>query len=369
MAKTIIYLAGSSWDAVTGTDKSLALALSGRHRILWVDPPVSMLRIRGSRTEGRQYRQLEEVQCGIVRLRTIGPPGVTRPVFRRITEAAYHQYIRQTVRRLGLEVAGTICSSPTQTFDERIRGRRLYYVTDDWMAGAGLMGLSGAHVERVGRTNADRAHVIAAVSGHLGQVLAKELGEAVEVVPNGCHARTLAYATDPGFPKAALVGQLNERLDFNVLEAVADTGIHIAVAGPKTAKLPEVKDRLDSFLARSNVHWHGVLGSEDVAGLLAASNVGLTPYTDTAFNRSSYPLKTLEYVAAGLAVVATDLPAAQFSPGAKVRMARDARDFAKAVMEIGAVWPTNAERAEQALQVREHTWDNRASQIRRLLAC
>ncbi len=367
--KTIIYLAGSSWDAVAGTDKSLAMALGKNNHVLWVDPPVSILRIRGSRTKDKTSALMEEVEGGVVRLRTIGPPGVTRPVLRRITEGAYHRYVRYAVGKLRLQVAGTICSSPTQTFDERIVGQRLYFVTDDWMSGAGLMGLSKAHVGRVGKTNAGRAHVVAAVSTYLGQVLAAELGKKVEVVPNGCHARMNAYATNPGFPKAALVGQLNERLDFNVLEAVADTGIHIAVAGPKTAKLTESMSRLETFLARPNVHWHGVLSSDDVAELLAASNVGLTPYTDTAFNRSSYPLKTLEYVAAGLAVVATHLPASQFDPAAKVRLASDAEDFAHAVTEIAAVWPTDTERMEQAMQIKGHTWEYRAAHVRKLLAC
>ena len=36
---------------------------------------------------------------------------------------------------------------------------------------------------------------------------------------------------------------------------------------------------------------------------MAALKVGLTPYGDNEFNRASFPLKTLEYLSAGIAVV------------------------------------------------------------------
>lgn len=367
--QSIIYLSGNSWDAVTGTDKSLAQALAKEKQILWVDPPVSVLRLRDSRRTGERSPLLEKVDGGITRLRTVGPPGLTRPLLRRGTEAIYHRHIRRAVKKLGVQVTGVICSSPIMTFDKRIGGKRLYFVTDDWSSGASLMGFSPGHVARVLRVNGSRADVVAAVSDFLGQSLTEKLGKRVEVLPNGCHVLSLPYAADPGFAKAALVGQLNERLDFTILEAVADTGIYLAVAGPKTAKVPESMARLEAFLDRPNVHWKGVLSSTEVAALLAGSNVGLTPYTDTQFNRSSFPLKTLEYVAAGVSVVATDLPASRFDAAAKVRLARTAEDFAQAVTETAARWPTDAERAEQARQVAEHTWENRAVHVRKLLAC
>jgi teichuronic acid biosynthesis glycosyltransferase TuaH len=38
---------------------------------------------------------------------------------------------------------------------------------------------------------------------------------------------------------------------------------------------------------------------------VAALDVGLAPYTDVAFNRKSYPLKVLQYLAAGVPVVSS----------------------------------------------------------------
>lgn len=362
---TIVYLAGSSWDSVTGTDKNLALALARDSQVLWVDPPQSVLRVwRG----GKGFSSLQDVADGVVRLRTLGPPGVTKPVLRRFSEHMYHQRVRAAVKGLGLDVTGTLCASPIMTFVDGVAGNRLHFVTDDWLSGATLMGFSRRHVRRILGNNARRSTVVAAVSEYLAQDLARELGTRIEVLPNGCQTRLPSYAADPGHARAALVGQLNERLDLEVLEAVAQTGIYIAVAGPVTAKSAASRAGLERFLARPNVHWQGALDSEGVAQLLSSSNVGLTPYRDTRFNRCSFPLKTLEYIAAGVPVVAADLPASVFPPGAKVRLASNPADFARAVTEVSAVWPSDLERALQAEQVKAHTWDKRALRVRALLS-
>ena len=45
---------------------------------------------------------------------------------------------------------------------------------------------------------------------------------------------------------------------------------------------------------------------------MSVLDVGLTPYRDTEFNRASFPLKTLEYLGAGVPVVTANLPAARW---------------------------------------------------------
>ncbi len=60
------------------------------------------------------------------------------------------------------------------------------------------------------------------------------------------------------------------------------------------------------------MHFAGQVAAEAVPSYLAAIDVGITPYRDTAFNRASFPLKTLEYLGAGRPAVSTDLPAARW---------------------------------------------------------
>jgi len=54
------------------------------------------------------------------------------------------------------------------------------------------------------------------------------------------------------------------------------------------------------------VRWVGPQPYGALPGYLRLMDVGVVPYRDSAFNRGSFPLKTLEYLAAGRGVVATD---------------------------------------------------------------
>ena len=60
------------------------------------------------------------------------------------------------------------------------------------------------------------------------------------------------------------------------------------------------------------MHYTGRVPAASVPAYLAAIDVGITPYTASDFNRASFPLKTLEYLAAGRPVVSTDLPGARW---------------------------------------------------------
>jgi hypothetical protein len=75
-------------------------------------------------------------------------------------------------------------------------------------------------------------------------------------------------------------------------------------------------------------------------------DVGLTPYADTPFNQASFPLKTLEYLSAGLPVVSTDLPGALAAgrPGPQrtggrrelIALASEETEFVAAVRRLAA---------------------------------
>ncbi len=42
--KTVVYMSGTRWDSLPGTDKMLALSLAKAHHVLWVDHPVPLTR-------------------------------------------------------------------------------------------------------------------------------------------------------------------------------------------------------------------------------------------------------------------------------------------------------------------------------------
>jgi teichuronic acid biosynthesis glycosyltransferase TuaH len=235
------------------------------------------------------------------------------------------------------------------------------------------MGLSPRHVARVQARNVAAAGAVVAVSPTLAAKLTTGHGCATHVVANGClgsvagTAQTPPPALESAAPVAGLVGQLNERLDLSMLEAVAATGCAVSIVGPRSDRDSTFGRRLDELLARPNVHWHGAQSATAVQSLLRSWDVGLTPYVDNEFNRASFPLKTLEYLAAGLPCVSTDLPAVAWLATDLVDVASDPRTFAELVQLRLLRTDDEAQRVQRRLFARQHSWDARARQFLDLL--
>ena len=253
--------------------------------------------------------------------------------------------------------------------------RTVLYGTDDWVAGAELMGQPPARLHREERRAVSTADVVLAVTPQLADRW-RRLGADPALLPNGCDpdayrdvdlVRPLPPAGFP-MPVAGVVGQLNDRLDADLLAAVADSGLGLLLVGPRDPGwLP---DRWADLVARPNVHHTGAVPFEELPQWLARMDVGLTPYTDTAFNRASFPLKTLEYLAAGRPVVGSDLPAtrglAVESPD--VTAVAGPAAFARAVMAAADLprTPDVVARRRRTVAVR-HSWSSRATRLAALL--
>jgi len=111
-------------------------------------------------------------------------------------------------------------------------------------------------------------------------------------------------------PVLGLVGQLSERIDLDILTAISDAGFSLLLVGPRDPRWEA--ERFAELTSRPGVHYTGRVPAASVPAYLAAIDVGITPYTASDFNLASFPLKTLEYLAAGRPVVSTDLPGARW---------------------------------------------------------
>lgn len=355
---TIVWIAGTEWDAVPGTDKRLVQELSVNHRIIWVDPPVRCepgLRYYGLSETGRM------VAPNIVRVPVHTLPGITKPGIRILTAYLLNRAIRRAMATAGGKPAAVVVAFPIAKFPPRVPGTRILYATDDWLEGSSLMGFSKNHIRRVLESNIDSAEVVAAVTPGLLDDL-EELGPIRNgvVLPNGCLiARSIESCPDRG-RVIGLVGQLNERLDMDVLEELLRSGEKILVVGPRRDKEAGFGERLDHFLAAENVEWAGSVPPSGLHEYFVRMKVGVTPYIDSRFNHSSFPLKTLEYLAAGVPVVATDLPAVRWLNTAHVQAAVDTEDFAaKVIAKLDSKW-TKSQQEERRQFARQHSWEQRA---------
>lgn len=364
--RVLLYFAGGDWDEVDGTDKHLVRALAAHLPVVWVDPAESIVRRRRNASPAPL---VSSVFPRVTRIHPVAPPGVTRPGVRALTTRLVNRHVRRELSRAGTSPAIVVAAGLDAVLGDWPAATGVYFVTDDYVEGAALLGLSATAIARAQQRNLIDADLVVAVS----QPLADSLRAPVpaHVLANACEPTAyagmdqLAPAEDVTLtgPIAGLVGQLNDRLDLRMLEAVADAGDSLLLVGPRSERSADTAHRLDALLRRPNVQWVGRRPFTDLPRYLRCITVGLTPYADTGFNRSSFPLKTLEYLAAGRAVVSTDLPAARSLHTEHVDLAADAETFAARVHQRlqDGVDPAAADSRRR--YVENHSWAHRAVEL------
>lgn len=374
----VVWIAGTNWDSVAGTDKRIVESLARVRPVLWVDPPNRVT----LKTAGRAWARLgprgadtpaplERVSDSILRLRVTVLPGVTRPGVRRLTALLLDRAITSALSRTGWEPDAVVVAMPLARFPRRTPGTKILYLTDDWLEGSRLMGLSRSVIRRVLDSNLSQADGVAAVSeallNQLEPLRPSASGKVFAVVPNGCPEPAPAAPSTGRESTACLVGQLNERLDLDLLEAVQASGVEMVIIGPRTDRNPAFRRRLDALLEAGNVRWVGPLAAGELQQQLSVHGVGMTPYAESPFNRASFPLKTLEYLAAGLGVVSTDMPSARWLNTSLISLQSEPHEFALAVK--AALARRNDEDHERLRKefAASHTWGARGLEFQRFV--
>ncbi|HEX5495756.1 MAG TPA: hypothetical protein VFX70_14390, partial [Mycobacteriales bacterium] len=154
----LVFVAGTPWDGVPGSDRHLATAL-GRHiRVLWVDPPVSP--VTPARYLHGRRRRVTPRLCrdpdGPVRLTPVGLPGQSRSGLRVGTWRLVRAQVRWALGRVGMRPHAVLAAS----LDDVLGGwgpdvLDVLYGTDDYVAGAALMHQDPARLRRDERRQLD----------------------------------------------------------------------------------------------------------------------------------------------------------------------------------------------------------------------
>ena len=371
-ARPLVVVGGTAhWGTLRLAEHHVADRLRRYADVLFVDPPVSPVTIRrrpelaSILDDGR----LREAADGLHVLVPVVLPGKDRPGVRRVTDLQTRRLLVAALRTLGRQPTATILTLPQRyLFDRRIPGRRLYWAKDDHAAGASLYGLDQAYLLRTEQRLAEDADRLIACSESLAATWA-ERGVESTVIENGCDAELFARARSapppddvvPGRRYAVFVGSLTERIDEQRIEAVAALGVDVLLVGERrrTSSWPA----LDVLLAHPRVHHVGHRGYDRLPAYLGASTVGLLPYHATAYNAGSFPLKILEYLAAGRPVVSTDLPAARWLDTPHVHITNGVDAFAETVARLTRE-PVPAALADACQAVaRRHDWSERTDRL------
>ena len=168
----------------------------------------------------------------------------------------------------------------------------------------------------------------------------------------------------PG-PRAAYIGVIDERLDYDIIRAAAEArpDIQFLMCGPivkvDPAHLPQAP----------NLHYPGQQTYDDLPRILKGADVCLMPFALNEATKFISPTKTLEYMATHRPIVSTAIKDVERFYSDIVYLAGDCDAF---IAQIGAALTESAadrarKRAREEKILAEQAWDAIADNMRNLM--
>lgn len=241
----------------------------------------------------------------------------------------------------------------------------VYYVVDDY---ASWPGIGGTRLQQMDQQQAARADLVVAASRALGEMHASRTRRPVEYLPHGVDVDHFLAAREAraqrkgegrlGLADVVFFGAIDERIDQPLLGEVARMRptLRFLVAGPGA---PLSRD----LAALPNVQKRAAVSYSELPALLGQADVALLPYVQGDLGKRLSPLKAREALAAGLPVVATDVPELR-SVGEGVVIGADAQALADGIDRCLA--------GEVALptpeSLRAMSWEAQAERLAEMLA-
>jgi len=186
-------------------------------------------------------------------------------------------------------------------------------------------------------------------------------------IPNGADVAHFSKPVAPAadlqtmpHPVLGFVGGLSEWVDLELLRrlATARPDWSFALIGP-------VGKSAQSIAHLPNVRLLGARAYAAVPRYLAAFDVALIPFKQDPVTYYADPIKAYEYLAAGVPVVATDLPALR-RLAYVVRLADSPESFLTQI-EAALLEGRDAGRQARQAEAARHSWDDRFAQFDSLL--
>lgn len=237
--------------------------------------------------------------------------------------------------------------------------RWVYYCVDDLSEWPGLDGRSLRAMEL---DLLPRMKRVIAVSEPLRERLA-ELGVRSELLTHGIelgHWRGIERKAPPApeeRPVAVFWGNADRRLD---------SGVCLALAERCTLRLVGPRSEVDPALLEARwIEWKGAVPYAELPAVAAGADVLVMPYADLPVTRAMQPLKLKEYLATGLPVVATPLPATR-DWAAALDLEADPRRFVERVLERAAT-PLPAGQREARTALEGEGWDEKARRFEEII--
>jgi teichuronic acid biosynthesis glycosyltransferase TuaH len=373
-AKVVVFNAANGWAEERMADHQLAAALSRHIPVVYVDPCTSIAtRVRsGGSWRPAPGERIQEVLDKLLRVRPEGLPGISRRNVVAINKHLMVWQLRRLVARLHLDVVSIIEANLLTPVLGRLDAQRaVYWAQDDFVGMAPLVKVDPGIIEYAEARLLAAADEVIAANPLVAEHCRRAHGS-VSLIPFGCDYELFATTKSVGpavvsgldKPVVILMGTINDRLDLGILAAIAARDVSLLMLGPKARGWES--EAFDRLVGKANVTWLGPVSFRDLPAYLALASVGIVPYTGSRFNLGSFPLKTYEYLAAGLPVVATDLPAIRSIGSEHITVRSDPDDFANAVLAAANGSRDPSLVVERQNLARAGSWLNRAEEFYRV---
>lgn len=219
------------------------------------------------------------------------------------------------------------------------------------------------------------ASVVTCVSAPLASVLSRIRSD-IHVVPLGCTIFAETHKTIVQIPRGkgpviGFVGGINYRLDYPLLFQLVSRmpDARFAFVGPIQYGLVSDERGLAEKIARlfsfSNVTHISEVPKDTIYSYMRTFNVGIIPYDiSLPFNRFSFPMKSMEYISAGLPVVSNAI--SSLLPFAdNIRIAYGVTGWVTALH--GAYQHKKSIQKKRMTVIRTHTWEEKVDAISAIL--
>jgi glycosyltransferase involved in cell wall biosynthesis len=379
--RDIVCVGFADWDTDLQTNQHhLMKRLASENRVLFVES----LGLRRPQIAGRDVKRIARRLVRGLRgardvdgLHVLSPlvlPLHSNPLARRINGWLLPALVRRAARRLGMDEPILWAYVPqAEVLLAALRPEIVvYHCVDDMAAQQGIDGPSFRASEQ---RFAARADLVLASAPALAQRLGT-IARNVLYVPNVADVELFSSALRDGpidagmthlpSPRIVFTGALvRTKLDMELLLALAESrrDWSFALVGPTGPGDPRAD--MSALVAQPNIHLLGPRLYEELPSVLRGADAGLIPYAINELTKSIFPMKVYEYLAAGLPVIATPLPA--LAGVEDVVMAADAAGIA-ALIEEALAEDTPERKAARARAAEAHSWGRRLEEIGESLA-
>jgi len=374
--RDIVCVGFADWDTELQTNQHhLMKRLARTNRVLFVES----LGLRRPQLAGRDLKRIaERLRKGLRGPRQSDGLHVLSPLVlplhsyalaRALNRRLLPLLVRRAARKLGMRrpILWAYVPQAEALLNALDPELVIYHCVDDIAAQPGIDAVTFRAAER---RFAGRADLVLASAPALAERM-RTLSHNVLYAPNVADTALFAGALQDGPVDPALAELARPRIVFTgaVVSTKLDMELLVALAhmrpawsfvlvGPVGPGDPRAD--VSAIEAEPNVHLLGRRPYEQLPSVLRGADAGLIPYARNELTNSIFPMKVYEYLAAGLAVVATPLPA--LAQIAEVATAADPADIAKLLEEALAA-DTPERRAVLSRAASAHSWEHRLEEI------